>query len=305
MQRISRLLATLATMFLVIIFCLALSGQKRSVVDINSASIPELERLPGVNAPLAHLIVLKRPFAKAEDLKAVGMSDSTIKTIMPLVIFGRAPGEKLAPRPAGPVASLSDRGNGSLLSQHANASPAFVTLRLADLCSTAWNQEKPAQVVKSHDKDSIAVCLPKLWFAADGELSSAGQTGFTTFVDGYLKNDSGEKISIVRYASANSSFSMDTRDTHSRNSVQILAHRLGERGLNVTAFPEQIHPNAKTPNDGQMIRNAYTVQPLNSDAFVPSPKKVTLVIPPLAAENSKTLEKLAPPDSLCIIFGIH
>ena len=54
-------------------------------VDLNTATMSELEELPGVGAATARKIVAGRPYKAVEDLKSVGVSEATITKISPLV----------------------------------------------------------------------------------------------------------------------------------------------------------------------------------------------------------------------------
>jgi DNA uptake protein ComE-like DNA-binding protein len=60
-------------------------------VDINSASLKDLEALPGVGPATAKKIVAGRPYASVADLSKAGVSASTITKITPLVSVGAAP----------------------------------------------------------------------------------------------------------------------------------------------------------------------------------------------------------------------
>ncbi len=61
-------------------------GTGRATVELNSASVAELDRLPGVGKVIAERIVAYRPFAKVDDLKRVpGIGDKTMDRLRPLV----------------------------------------------------------------------------------------------------------------------------------------------------------------------------------------------------------------------------
>ena len=68
-----------------------------ALVDLNSATLEELEALPRVGPAMAARIVAKRPFRRAEDLRRVsGIGPSTLRAIRPLIT--------VAARPAAPPA---------------------------------------------------------------------------------------------------------------------------------------------------------------------------------------------------------
>ncbi len=55
-------------------------------VDINHASVVELETLPGVGPAMAARIIAGRPYSKVEDLKRVkGIGDKTLEKLQPFV----------------------------------------------------------------------------------------------------------------------------------------------------------------------------------------------------------------------------
>jgi competence ComEA-like helix-hairpin-helix protein len=56
------------------------------VVNINTATEPELEKIPGVGPSLAHEIIRGRPYAKIEDLERVrGIGHYTLNNMRPYV----------------------------------------------------------------------------------------------------------------------------------------------------------------------------------------------------------------------------
>jgi competence protein ComEA len=66
--------------------CYAASSlDNASLIDLNSASLTDLETLPGVGASTAKKIVAGRPYQSIDDLKSAGISQSVINKIKPLV----------------------------------------------------------------------------------------------------------------------------------------------------------------------------------------------------------------------------
>lgn len=55
-------------------------------VDINYATVEELDTLPGVGASLAKAIIAARPYSRAEDLSRVnGISPKMVERLRPLI----------------------------------------------------------------------------------------------------------------------------------------------------------------------------------------------------------------------------
>jgi hypothetical protein len=74
-------------------------------VDLNSASLTDLETLPGVGPATAKKIVAGRPYSAIADLSKAGVPASTIKKITPLVTIGpAAAAPAAAPAAAAPAA---------------------------------------------------------------------------------------------------------------------------------------------------------------------------------------------------------
>jgi competence protein ComEA len=69
----------------------AVALAKGDKVDINSASVKDLEDLPGVGPATAKKIVAGRPYTSVADLAKAGVPASTIEKLTPLVIVGPAP----------------------------------------------------------------------------------------------------------------------------------------------------------------------------------------------------------------------
>ena len=67
-------------------------------VDLNSASLSELEALPGVGAATAKKIVDNRPYSSVSDLSKAGVSEATIAKIRGLVRAGRVAREEKTAR---------------------------------------------------------------------------------------------------------------------------------------------------------------------------------------------------------------
>jgi competence protein ComEA len=68
------------------------ASQPAQKVDLNTATSEELQTLPGVGEATAKKIIAGRPYKTVEDLKAAGVSASTIDEIRHLVTFSTAKG---------------------------------------------------------------------------------------------------------------------------------------------------------------------------------------------------------------------
>jgi competence protein ComEA len=60
-------------------------------VDLNNATLKQLEDLPGVGEATAQKIIDNRPYTSLDDLSKAGLSKSRIEKLDGLVIFGKAP----------------------------------------------------------------------------------------------------------------------------------------------------------------------------------------------------------------------
>ena len=74
-------------------------------VDINSASLKELESLPGVGSATAKKIVANRPYKSVDELTKAGLSKKAIDKLRPLVTVGAA-APAAAPAAAAPKAAV-------------------------------------------------------------------------------------------------------------------------------------------------------------------------------------------------------
>jgi outer membrane protein OmpA-like peptidoglycan-associated protein len=99
-------LTRLLLRFLVMVL-LAMSiapAQTDQKIDVNLASVSELQKLPGITAELAHKIVSERPYSKAADLSRAGLSPAQIQHITLLIKLSAVQPEKPGPQ-GGSVAS--------------------------------------------------------------------------------------------------------------------------------------------------------------------------------------------------------
>ena len=69
----------------------------RTGVDINTASVAELQKLPGVNKLQAQRIVAMRPFLSIQDLIRTGLPQKAINQLKP---GATAPAGSTPPAPA-------------------------------------------------------------------------------------------------------------------------------------------------------------------------------------------------------------
>ena len=60
-------------------------------VDVNTASVADLEKVPGIGAATAKKIVANRPYASVAELSKAGVSAKAIKSLSPMVTAGNPP----------------------------------------------------------------------------------------------------------------------------------------------------------------------------------------------------------------------
>jgi competence protein ComEA len=72
------------------LFATDVAGRDAAPVDINTASVKDLQELPGVGEATAKKIVAGRPYSSVDDLAKAGVSKSTISKMRPLVTTGGA-----------------------------------------------------------------------------------------------------------------------------------------------------------------------------------------------------------------------
>jgi Helix-hairpin-helix motif len=91
-------------------------------VDLNSASVKDLDTLPGVGDATAKKIIAGRPYSSVGDLSKSGIPAATVKNITPLVMVsgGAAP----AAAPAASTKSAAPAAAPAAASKTATAAPA-------------------------------------------------------------------------------------------------------------------------------------------------------------------------------------
>lgn len=95
---------------LLLVLLLLFTGNVFATVDLNSATVVELEAVKGIGPAKAKAIVDYReksgPFKSIEDLKSVkGFGDKTIKKLEPELTVGGAPATPAATPKEAPVAT--------------------------------------------------------------------------------------------------------------------------------------------------------------------------------------------------------
>jgi competence protein ComEA len=146
---------------------LAKNEKSAAKVDINSASVKDLEALPGVGAATAKKIIAGRPYASVADLSKAGISSSTITKITPLVTVGAAP----APAPAPAEKSARTRPP----REEKNKTPA-ATPSAVDLNGASQKELEALPGVGPATAKKIVAGRP---YASVAELSKAGVSAST------------------------------------------------------------------------------------------------------------------------------
>jgi hypothetical protein len=166
-------------------------------IDVNLASVSELQKLPGITEELARKIMSGRPYGKAEDLRTAGVSETVIQRITPLIKFSPVQQEKPGHQ-GGAVASIGLRGKAGLRDKpgHQSGTVSGVDERLYR-CANAFGTEPKQAFMTAADKSEAAVCIPRAWFTQDGSaLSETGKMEVSSLVE-HLNTHSGNQVKIV------------------------------------------------------------------------------------------------------------
>jgi hypothetical protein len=147
-------------------------------VDVNLATLADLQALPGITPELAQKIVDGKPYSQVSDLHRAGLTDAMIRQIQDLVIFTQVQHEKTG-REGGEISS--------------------VTVFKLYKCASASTEVKPTEVDVSTagEQKQATVCLPRMWFNNDGTtFSPTGKIEFSDLVH-ILDKKPGKHIKIV------------------------------------------------------------------------------------------------------------
>jgi len=108
-------------------------------VDLNTASLATLEKLPGVDLNTAKQIIAHRPYSSVADLSKSGVPASTIETITPLVKVG----------PLGKAAAETAKGADKAAAGVEKAAGATATAVEKGVDATAKGVQKGAEATAS------------------------------------------------------------------------------------------------------------------------------------------------------------
>ena len=81
-------------------------------LDLNTASLDQLQKLPGLNEATAKKIIAGRPFKSVDELQKVGLSKPTIDKLAPMLTVGDVAKEATPPRGSGQGATAEGDGLG-------------------------------------------------------------------------------------------------------------------------------------------------------------------------------------------------
>jgi DNA uptake protein ComE-like DNA-binding protein len=167
-------IAAVLSVGLIIPAAAALAKNEKSAakVDINSASVKDLEALPGVGAATAKKIVAGRPYNSVADLSRAGVSASTITKITPLVTVGAAP----PPAPVPPVPPVPPEKSARTRSPREEKKTTATPSSAVDLNSASQKELEALPGVGPATAKKIVAGRP---YASVADLSKAGVSAST------------------------------------------------------------------------------------------------------------------------------